>query len=43
MQNIITLDTASHNKRQALPSVFINECQNLDRPAVMGSIHHKII
>jgi hypothetical protein len=40
---IIGLDLPGHYDRQRLPSVLLDDCQNLDCPSVLCPIHHKII
>ena len=43
MQDIIASDPAIHHKRQAGAAVFVYQGKDLDRFAVTGPIHHKII
>ena len=43
MQNVIAFNSATYDKCQTVATVFVNQCQDFNRPAVMGAIHHKII
>ena len=43
MQYVIALDAAIDFKCQAMTAVFIDKCQDLNRFAVLGPVHNKII
>jgi hypothetical protein len=43
IKHIIASDMPINDNRQALPTVLINDRQNLGRTAIMGAVAHKIV
>ena len=42
MEHVLAVELSSDMDRKTIPGVFIDYAQHAERPAVMGSVHHKI-